>query len=762
MARRLIVEWVAPGAVYTAITVALMFPLIRMAGAAFPHDAGDPALNTWLLWWSTVRLPLTDAWWDAPMFYPMAGVMALSELLIGLVPITAPIQWASGNALLAYNTAFLLSFVLSGLAAHSLAFHLTGRRDAAMLAGLAFAFGPYRMNQLSHLQVLSYYWAPVALLGLHRYVDGSRRVWLVVFGAAWLIQSLSNGYALFHLSTLIVLWIAWFVRDRRTLLSIGAAWLLASLPLVPVLLRYRQVHDRLHLERDINEIQRFSSDIAGFFSAPPASLLWGGRLLPSQVETALFPGIAVLVLLATGAVIAYQARRRLPSNRSPLRTPAAVVAAICVLVAASAVVFGPWTIGPILTVSEFRKPFSIAVLAGVVWLMTGPWWRRLWSERSVAAFYVASAVVLYLLAFGPSPTLLGRPILYEAPYAWLMRLPGFDVLRVPARFAMLALLCQAIVVALAFARWMPSHAGGRVAAACVFGLGIVADGWIRLPLVTAPQPIFAESPGRAGSPWAAVPGAEVRAVVELPAGEPVVDFPALYRSMSHRLPVVNGFSGFAPPHYLPFVYAIAQGQLHVLHEIAANGPVAVLVDRALHWHTTMEAGLATLPGTRRLDADDRWAAYVVNGLRHPPIELGPRLAPRTIRANRQEQDVARLSDGRIESAWGPGTPQDGREEVVVEFESPQVVTALVLDMGPYAFGFPRNLAIDVSVDGSQWTTVWQSETSVATVRAALADPENVPLTFDLGTPLAKIVRLRQVGRDDAVPWWIAELHLHGT
>jgi hypothetical protein len=62
----------------------------------------------------------------------------------------------------------------------------------------------------------------------------------------------------------------------------------------------------------------------------------------------------------------------------------------------------------------------------------------------------------------------------------------------------------------------------------------------------------------------------------------------------------------------------------------------------------------------------------------------------------------------------------------------------------------------------KWETVWQSETSVATVRAALADPGNVPLTFDLGLPVAKFVRLRQVGRDDSVPWWIAELHLHGT
>ena len=153
-----------PAGVYTAITIALTYPLLRYLSSAFPHDSGDPALNTWILWWSTQRVPLTAAWWNAPMFHPMAGAMALSELLIGLLPITAVVQLITQNPLVGYNIAFVLSFPLCGLAACALAFELTGRRDAAIVAGLAFAFAPYRMGQLAHVQVLSYYWAPIALV----------------------------------------------------------------------------------------------------------------------------------------------------------------------------------------------------------------------------------------------------------------------------------------------------------------------------------------------------------------------------------------------------------------------------------------------------------------------------------------------------------------------------------------------------------------------------------------------------------------------
>ena len=130
------------------------------------------------------------------------------------------------------------------------------------------------------------------------------------------------------------------------------------------------------------------------------------------------------------------------------------------------------------TVGNFHKPFSLAVVAGLVGVTSGPWWRQAWRERSTLVFYGAAAAAMYLLALGPAPTFLGRQVLYEPPYAWLMRVPGFDVLRVPARFGMLALLCQSIVVALVFTRWSPRlRLPSRSIAAAVIAFGLAADGW---------------------------------------------------------------------------------------------------------------------------------------------------------------------------------------------------------------------------------------------------------------------------------------------
>ena len=183
-------------------------------------------------------VPLSDAWWNGPMFFPTANSMALSELLISQLPISWVVQAATGNPVAAYNVVFALSFPLCALAAWALARELTGRADAALVAGLAFMLAPYRAQQLSHVQVLSYYWAPLVLLGLHRYLRERRVKWLVLFAGAWLAQSLANGYAMFHLSVLVALWIVWFMRPLRTSLPVLGAWACAGLVMLPMLLKY--------------------------------------------------------------------------------------------------------------------------------------------------------------------------------------------------------------------------------------------------------------------------------------------------------------------------------------------------------------------------------------------------------------------------------------------------------------------------------------------------------------------------------------------
>ena len=91
-----------------------------------------------------------------------------------------------------------------------------------------------------------------------------------------------------------------------------------------------------------------------------------------------------------------------------------------------------------------------------------------------------------------------------ATVSWLALLPGYDGLRVPARFAMLAALCLSIAAGLAVARLQVIWRRGFAALAAIVLAGLVLDGVMQsVPLGTPP-------------PRAIIPGPPDAAVLDSP------------------------------------------------------------------------------------------------------------------------------------------------------------------------------------------------------------------------------------------------------
>ncbi|PYQ78032.1 MAG: hypothetical protein DMG01_12790 [Acidobacteria bacterium] len=164
----------AATAAYAALTIAFTWPLGAGLARDVPSDFGDPLLNAWILAWDATHLG--RGWWNANIFHPHRLALAYSEHLLPQAIQIVPVYALTKNPILCYNLLFLSTFVLSGLGMFLLARELTGARAAAFVAGLAFAFAPYRIASLPHLQVLSSAWMPFAA--------GRRRGWRRTFRAA--------------------------------------------------------------------------------------------------------------------------------------------------------------------------------------------------------------------------------------------------------------------------------------------------------------------------------------------------------------------------------------------------------------------------------------------------------------------------------------------------------------------------------------------------------------------------------------------------
>jgi hypothetical protein len=755
--RRLFPPVLSAAAVYVLLTAALTWPLIVHPGSLVPNDLGDPLLNTWILAWNARTAPLTAQWWDAPQFYPAAGTMAFSEHLLGLSVFTTPVILATGNPLLAYNVAFFLSFVLSGLSAYFLVYTIARRHDCAFLAGLAFAFAPYRMAQLAHMQVLSSYWMPVALAALHRYFSDSRARWLILFAAAWLLQALACGYYLFYLSVLIALWIPWFVSGPgswRSLARVGAAWAIVALMLVPILYGYWRFQHAYGLRRGINEIVMFSADAASILKAPDNLRLWGWLNVVDHPESQLFPGLTVVVLIAAGLAVGWRSAAREKVGRLRLARVFVALAGVFVAIAASPLYFGAWKLEigglRLLSVGTPHKPLSVGLLCLVIAAAMHPSVRTAWRRRSAVAFYALAALVMWLFSLGPAPTFLDRPLIYKAPYAWLMLLPGVDGIRVPARFWMLAAMCLAIAAGLSLrqltARW-PRLARALPILACV---GVLADSWI-VPMDMRPRP-------------AARP-AHTRAVarLELPAN-PWHDTIALYRATEHQRPLLNGYSGYFAPHYWPLEYLVAQHDPAVLTRLSSLGPIEVVIDRDVDEGGQLEHFVGSHPQASRVYEDPDYTSFRVERGPHAgalPTLQGDPLPIAALSSSISPSLLKAMTDGDMATRWHAAREQRAGDGFIADLGGSHLVTGVVMMIAGFNTDFPRSLAIDTSIDGATWDQAWRGTTGLLALSGALEDPLRVPMPIEFASRQARYLRFTQLVAEEKYYWSVAELRIVG-
>jgi hypothetical protein len=743
-------------ALFILLTAVLTWPLPLHMGSRVPSDLGDPLLNTFLIAWNAHTLPLTDRWWNLPMFYPIAGVMAFSEHLLGLSVVTTPIVWVTGNALLAYNVAFFLSWVLCGLSAHLLVWVMTRRHDLGIIAGLAFAFAPYRMSQFAHVQVLSAYWVPLSLVGLHLFFQTRRSRWLALFAGAWLLQSLACGYYLFYLSALVGLWLLWFAIGRERWPDVGralAAWAVAVAAMVPVGLGYLRFQGAYGLKRWPEEIESFSADIASLLKAPYQLRLWGWLDVVDRPESALFPGLAIVLVTLTGLVIAWRGAARQPMGRLRAARAALAAAALVALIAATPLLLGPWKIEffgiRLLSVTTARKPFSLAVLLAAVAIGLHPSVRAAWRRRSPLAFYALATVAMWIFSLGPAPTFMNEPVLYKAPYAWLMYIPGVDGVRVPARFWVLATLCLAVAGALALAHLTARWPRARVPLLTLMAALLLVEAWPK-PLRVIPPPAPRDTRARGA----------VR--LELPVS-PAHDAIVMYRAIDHRRPVLNGYSGYFAPHYWSMQYLLQQRDPAILTRLAALAPLEVVIDHQDDEKGRWRSFVGAHPFAERVYAGDEYTVFRLRrepGSAIPSVDGQP-LPIASITASLYQDRVGYMTDGDRVSRWHTGGPQDPTNEVSVDLGAPRDVRGVIMGIAGFVADFPRQLTIDTSVDGAAWTPAWSGGTGLLAFSAALEQPLDVPLPFPFEPRTARFVRMRQTGTEGVYYWSIAELKIMG-
>jgi hypothetical protein len=750
--------WLVASAAYAVLAVLVTWPIAAQLSSAFPHDAFDPALNAWILWWNAHAVPFTARWWSPPNFWPVTGALTFSEHLFGISVLTTPLQWLGAGPVTTYNIALLASYPLTAIAAHALVFAIVRRHGPAALAALILGFSPYRVAQVPHLQMLWAFGIPLALLAAHRYLEDGRRSWLIAFGAAWLMQALSNSYYMVFFPVLFAGWILWFgVGAPRRTAAILATAIVSSLPLLPIVWSYARIHHELNLTRWFTEIESFGADLTAIFATAPEMVLWRHFSIEGRGEGQLFPGAIALGLVIAGTVAAARSRlarrSRARHYADAARLALTGLALVVALAALSSRLMGPWHISlagyPLVSVSSPEKPMTVVMVLLVAAFIASSTFADVWRERSIFAFYTLAAAAMFALSWGPHPRLNGTPILFRGPYSLLLHLPGFSEVRVPARFGMLVVLCLAVSAALAFARMTESLAPRvRRLATIVCAAAVIVESWSSIAIASSAAAIPALQRSDLTGP-----------VVQLPLGASWLDAPAQFRLITHGRPVVNGYSGYAPPHYRLLALALNLNDGDVLKGLTTTTPLVAVLDR----REEIERWRRIVLGQHgRLVAED-------GGFEIYQLPLDPRQPARTdaalpiasVDASAGADRVGRMLDGDLETEWNSQRAQSGGEYIVVDLGSNRHVTTLRLTAGPFIGDYPRQLAVDCAADGADWQPCWHGSIAGLLLRSVLDYAPTAAAAIPIDREGVRRLRITQTGSDPVNGWSIAELAVLG-
>ncbi len=720
-------ELPAIAAVMVAIAIAMTWPLASRAGGGLPGGLGDPLLNTFVLAWDADRLRNgLHGLWDAPFFFPQHGTLAYSEHLLGIAIFTAPVQWLTGNPVLAYNLAVLGSYVLAGLGMYLLARSVWGRRDAAVIAAVAFACAPHRVMHAGHLQVLASGWMPIGLWQLHRYfATGSRRA-LALFGAAFVVQGLSNGYYLYFFAVpaaiVVVAELARLATRRQTgagtspriatgralrdLAIAGAGILIAF---APVAWAYARVRAGGGLRRAVAEMASYSAVLSDYARIPDSLWGWQGHLAAGSAERALFPGVLTVALAAVGLVTAR--RRDRPGASDPAR-------------------HWTWHVG----------------------------------------LYAAILVVAFWMSLGPGVV---------GPYRWLVAvLPGFDGLRVPARMVVVVALALTVLASAGAARLLARLRPALAAfVASAIAAAIAVEGY------GGPMRVDVFDPAQRGersviNAWLrrSPPGG----VIELPISGPDLAPATLtyqYNALLHGHAVVNGYSGtgyllqdFLGGPGTPLadpdaVAGVLQGlraigvRYVVLHDALFDGRVMggasnpIAIARAINAAGPQVAERRRFTGAMAWRLADTAPESAWDG---PPV-TGIPAAAIAATASGMADRVRYAFDRDPDTRWFSGGPQQGDEWLRLEFDRDRDVARLQFVTNRFGVAdYPRHLVVEGEAAGGPRRVLFDGSILASLVQGA-ALGRYPSARADLPPNKTRILWLRQTGRARTWNWAVNEL-----
>ncbi len=322
--------------------------------------------------------------------FPLENSLAVTENFLGWQILYLPLRLLGAGIPAAYNILILVSLVISGIGAAIVARRFGASRAGGALAGLVFAYGPFHLSHILHLQTLGVCWIPFAIFFLDQYLESRSPRDAIGLAASLVISVLCSIYLAVFLALVLPLYaiLCWiFGRYRFNARALGgllATGIFAAALLTPILSHYLRFSSDFGYAHDTRTLANFSMELAAPLRMPDWMAVWAWTPLVRRTTwttalsyTPAFPGLVAIAL----AIYAIITLRRNRENRATMWILVSL-AVICFLLA----------LGPIL------RPINLNPLPHAGWLpMPGKIWLVIpgirWPMRIFFFAWLAGAIL---------------------------------------------------------------------------------------------------------------------------------------------------------------------------------------------------------------------------------------------------------------------------------------------------------------------------------------------------------------------------------
>ncbi len=378
---------------YVLIALVLTYPMGLQALQNLSEHDIDVWIALWNDWWFRQAVSSGESLYATPMLFYPSGLSLVAHSHSPLFSAVSAVLFPLAGAVGAYNLSTLMIFVLGAWGMYLLACEITACPNAALVAGITYAFSPYYVSQaLAHPNLASVQWLPYTALLLRRTLRGGRI--LDALGSGFFFSlTVWSGLQLGLLGSMwAVAFVAWAIASKGKAwrqtpwAALGLAALTATVLSRPAIVPVLRAWEMGAPPQDLllNEWELGQTDLLAYAIPPRYHPVWGSAV--------------------------FDISARFPKNRK-------------------------WI--PYLGL----VPVALAVYAAV-------------KERRAARFWWISGLLWILLALGAYPRINGHTYpSVRLPYALIGQRFPFSTLRSADRFNLLVPLSLAVLVGIALGRW---------------------------------------------------------------------------------------------------------------------------------------------------------------------------------------------------------------------------------------------------------------------------------------------------------------------